>query len=156
MDCLPIRIRAGANHDCLFSSRYAVGKRKMGEIKVTLEEYLQCNKMKLSTFAKTYNLDYHGLFRVKQGAVTRDEAIKRVFEQLNIINDGKQKVGEPNTSFLSQECVCIHCAPSGDIYCYYRHHLQEIEEYLLQQNIPYYVRQAKDYWLVKYDKEADR
>ena len=154
MDCLPIRIRAGANHDCLFSSRYAAGKRKMGEIKVTLEEYLQCNNMKLSTFAKTYNLDYHGLFRVKQGAVTRDEAIKRVFEQLNIINDGKQKVGEPNTSFLSQECVCIHCEPSGDIYCYYRHHLQEIEEYLLKQDIPYYVRQAKDYWLVKYDKEA--
>jgi len=50
--------------------------------------------------------------------------------------------------------VCIHCEPSGDIYCYYRHHLQEIEEYLLQQDIPYYVRQAKDYWLVKYDKEA--
>ena len=67
---------------------------------------------------------------------------------------GKQKVGEPNTSFLSQECVCIHCESAGDIYCYYRHHLQEIEEYLLQQDIPYYVRQAKDYWLVKYDKEA--
>ena len=98
---------------------------------MTLQEYLKQHQMKLSTFAKTYNLDYHGLFRVKQGAVTRDEAIKRVFEQLNIINDGKQKVGEPNTSFLSQECVCIHCEPSGDIYCYYRHHLQEIEEYLL-------------------------
>ncbi len=63
-------------------------------------------------------------------------------------------MGEPNTSFLSQECVCIHCEPSGDIYCYYRHHLQEIEEYLLKHDIPYYVRQAKDYWLVKYDKEA--
>ena len=74
---------------------------------VLLEEYLERHQMKLSTFAKTYNLDYHGLFRVKQGAVTRDEAIKRVFEQLNIINDGKQKVGEPNTSFLSQECVCV-------------------------------------------------
>ena len=123
-------------------------------IAVTLQEYLKQHQMKLSTFAKTYNLDYHGLFRVKQGAVTRDEAIKRVFEQLNIINDGKQKVGEPNTSFLSQECVCIHCEPSGDIYCYYPHHLQEIEEYLLQNDIPYYVRQAKDYWLVKYDKEA--
>lgn len=123
-------------------------------IAVTLQEYLKQHQMKLSTFAKTYNLDYHRLFRVKQGAVTRDEAIKRVFEQLSIINDGKQKVGEPNTSFLSQECVCIHCEPSGDIYCYYRHHLQEIEEYLLQQDIPYYVRQAKDYWLVKYDKEA--
>ena len=121
---------------------------------MTLQEYLKQHQMKLSTFAKIYNLDYHRLFRVKQGAVTRDEAIKRVFEQLNIINDGKQKVGEPNTSFLSQECVCIHCEPSGDIYCYYRHHLQEIEEYLLQQNIPYYVRQATDYWLVKYDKEA--
>ena len=127
----------------------------MGGMNVLLEEYLERHQMKLSTFAKTYNLDYHGLFRVKQGAVTRDEAIKRVFEQLNIINDGKQKVGEPNTSFLSQECVCIHCEPSGDIYCYYRHHLQEIEEYLLQQDIPYYVRQAKGYWLVKYDKEAD-
>lgn len=121
---------------------------------MTLQEYLKQHQMKLSTFAKTYNLDYHGLFRVKQGAVTRDEAIKRVFEKLNIINDGKQKVGEPNTSFLSQECVCIHCEPAGDIYCYYRHHLQEIEEYLLQHDIPYYVRQAKDYWLVKYDKEA--
>ena len=121
---------------------------------MTLQEYLKQHQMKLSTFAKKYDLDYHGLFRVKQGAVTRDEAIKRVFEQLNIINDGKQKVGEPNTSFLSQECVCIHCEPSGDIYCYYRHHLQEIEEYLLQHDIPYYVRQAKDYWLVKYDKEA--
>ena len=56
--------------------------------------------------------------------------------------------------WLLSVCVCIHCEPSGDIYCYYRHHLQEIEEYLLQQDIPYYVRQAKDYWLVKYDKEA--
>ena len=35
-------------------------------------------------------------------------------------------------------------------------HKGEIEEYLLQQGIPYYVRQAKGYWLVKYDKEADR
>ena len=74
---------------------------------MTLQEYLKQHQMKLSTFAKTYNLDYHGLFRVKQGAVTRDEAIKRVFEKLNIINDGKQKVGEPNTSFLSQ-CNTLH------------------------------------------------
>ena len=49
---------------------------------MTLQEYLKQHQMKLSTFAKTYNLDYHRLFRVKQGAVTRDEAIKRVFEQL--------------------------------------------------------------------------
>ena len=52
---------------------------------MTLQEYLKQHQMKLSTFAKTYNLDYHGLFRVKQEAVTRDEAIKRVFEQLNIL-----------------------------------------------------------------------
>ncbi len=74
--------------------------------------------MKLSTFAKIYNLDYHRLFRVKQGAITRDEAIKQVFEQLGIINEPKEIEGEPNTSFLSHDCVCFHCENSGDIYCY--------------------------------------
>ncbi len=121
---------------------------------MTLEEYLQCHKMNLSTFAKTYNLDYHRLFRVNQGAVTRDQAIKFVFEQLNIINDREQQEGEPNMSFISQECVCINCERSGDIYCYYLHQLQEVEVYLERHQIPYYVRKAKDYWLVKYDKEA--
>ena len=96
---------------------------------MTLQEYLKQHQMKLSTFAKIYNLDYHRLFRVKQGAVTRDEVIKQVFEQLGL-SMNQRKVGEPNASFISQECVCIHCEPSGDIYCYYRHHLQEIEEYL--------------------------
>ena len=123
-------------------------------IAVTLQEYLKQHQMKLSTFAKIYNLDYHRLFRVKQGAITRDEAIKQVFEQLGIINEPKEIEGEPNASFISQERICIACERSGEIYCYYSHHLQEIEEYLLQNDIPYYVRQAKDYWLVKYDKEA--
>ena len=43
----------------------------------------------------------------------------------------------------------------GEIYCYYAHHLTEIEAYLSRYQIPYYVRKAKDYWIVKYDKEAD-
>ena len=120
-----------------------------------LEEYLERHQMKLSTFAKTYNLDYHGLFRVKQGAVTRDEVIKQVFEQLGIINEPKEIEGEPNASFISQERICIGCERSGEIYCYYAHHLTEIEAYLSRYQIPYYVRKAKDYWIVKYDKEAD-
>ena len=75
---------------------------------MTLQEYLKQHQMKLSTFAKTYNLDYHRLFRVKQGAVTRDEAIKRVFEQLNIINDGKQKWANRTPLFyLKNVCVFI-------------------------------------------------
>ncbi len=124
-------------------------------IAVTLQEYLKQHQMKLSTFAKTYNLDYHGLFRVKQGAVTRDEVIKQVFEQLGIINEPKEIEGEPNASFISQERICIGCERSGEIYCYYAHHLTEIEAYLSRYQIPYYVRKAKDYWIVKYDKEAD-
>ena len=123
---------------------------------MTLQEYLKQHQMKLSTFAKTYNLDYHGLFRVKQGAVTRDEVIKQVFEQLGIINEPKEIEGEPNASFISQERICIGCERSGEIYCYYAHHLTEIEAYLSRYQIPYYVRKAKDYWIVKYDKEADR
>lgn len=122
---------------------------------MTLQEYLKQHQMKLSTFAKTYNLDYHGLFRVKQGAVTRDEVIKQVFEQLGIINEPKEIEGEPNASFISQERICIGCERSGEIYCYYAHHLTEIEAYLSRYQIPYYVRKAKDYWIVKYDKEAD-
>lgn len=122
---------------------------------MTLQEYLKQHQMKLSTFAKTYNLDYHGLFRVKQGAVTRDEVIKQVFEQLGIINEPKKIEGEPNASFISQERICIGCERSGEIYCYYAHHLTEIEAYLSRYQIPYYVRKAKDYWIVKYDKEAD-
>ena len=124
-------------------------------IAVTLQEYLKQHQMKLSTFAKTYNLDYHGLFRVKQGAVTRDEVIKQVFEQLGIINEPKEIEGEPNASFISQERICIGCERSGEIYCYYAHNLTEIEAYLSRYQIPYYVRKAKDYWIVKYDKEAD-
>ena len=111
--------------------------------------------MKLSTFAKIYNLDYHRLFRVKQGAITRDEVIKQVFEQLGIINEPKEIEGEPNASFISQERICIGCERSGEIYCYYAHHLTEIEAYLSRYQIPYYVRKAKDYWIVRYDKEAD-
>ncbi|MDO5794956.1 MAG: hypothetical protein Q4Q00_12330 [Turicibacter sp.] len=121
---------------------------------MTLEEYLHCHKMNLSTFSKTYGLDYHRLFRVKQGAITRDEAIKRVFEQLDISNSKEPKEGEPNMSFLSQERICISCECSGEIYCYYLHQLRQIEAYLLQHNIPHYIREGKGYWLVKYDKEA--
>ena len=126
----------------------------MGELNVTLEEYLKANHMKLSTFAKKYNLDYHKLFRVKHGAVTRDQAIQQVFEQLDIINTREQKDGEPNTSFISQERICIAYESKGVSYCYTLEQLQELESYLLQQHIPYYVRQIQDYWLVKYDKEA--
>ena len=121
---------------------------------MTLEEYLQCNEMKLSTFAKKYNLDYHKLFRVKQGTVTRDKAIQQVFEHLNIINTRKYKIAEPNSSFMAQERVCINYEPTGDIYCHYPHQLREIEAYLIKEGIPYYVRPIKDCWLVKYDKEA--
>lgn len=112
--------------------------------------------MKLSTFANQYHLNYHRLFRVKQGTITRDQAIQQVFEQLNIVNDSAGKEGDPNTSFMSQERVCITCERSGEIYCYYLHHLRELEEYLLQQDIPYYVRKGKDYWMIKYDKRASK
>ncbi|MEE1237994.1 MAG: hypothetical protein UHI85_07965 [Turicibacter sp.] len=121
---------------------------------MTLEEYLKANHMKLSTFAKKYNLDYHKLFRVKHGAVTRDQAIQCIFEELDIINSKESKEGEPNISFISQERICIAYESKGVSYCYTLEQLQEIEAYLLQQHIPYYVRQIKDYWLVKYDKEA--
>ena len=121
---------------------------------MTLEEYLKANHMKLSTFAKKYNLDYHKLFRVKHGAVTRDQAIQCVFEELDITNSKESKEGEPNTSFISQERICIAYESKGVIYCYTLEQLQEIETYLLKQRIPYYVRQIQDYWLVKYDKEA--
>ena len=121
---------------------------------MTLEEYLKANQMKLSTFAKKYDLDYHKLFRVKHGAVTRDQTIQCVFEELDIINSKEGKEGEPNTSFISQERICIAYESKGVIYCYTLYHLQQIEAYLLQQHIPYYVRQIQDYWLVKYDKEA--
>ena len=123
---------------------------------MTLEEYLRSNNMKLSAFASQYQLNYHRLFRVTQGTVTRDKAIKQVFEQLNIMNCSGTKEGEPNTSFMTQERVCISCERAGEIYCYYSHQLRELEEYLLQQGIPYYVRKVKDYWMIKYDKEAER
>ena len=110
--------------------------------------------MKLSTFAKKYNLDYHKLFRVKHGAVTRDQAIQCVFGELDIINSKESKEGEPNISFIAQERICIAYESKGVSYCYTLYQLQEIEAYLLQQHIPYYVRQIQDYWLVKYDKEA--
>ena len=121
---------------------------------MTLEDYLKHHHLKLSTFAKTYNLDYHKLFRVKQGALTRDKAIQQVFEQLNIMNIRKHKIAEPNSSFMAQERVCINYEPTGDIYCYYLHQLKEMEAYLIKEGIPYYVRPIKDCWLVKYDKEA--
>ena len=121
---------------------------------MTLEEYLQSNNMKLSTFANRYHLDYHRLFRVKQGTVTRDQAIIQVLEQLEITHCSGGKEGEPNTSFISQERVCISCERAGEIYCYYSHQLRELEDYLVQQEIPYYVRKVKDYWIIKYDKGA--
>ena len=110
--------------------------------------------MKLATFAKKYNLDYHKLFRVKHGAVTRDKDIQVVFEELDIINIKEQKEGEPNTSFIAQERICIAYESKGVSYCYTLYQLQEIGAYLLKQQIPYYVRHIQDYWLVKYDKEA--
>lgn len=123
---------------------------------MTLEDYLHCQGMDLSTFSKQYNLDYHRLYRVKKGAMTRDEAIKQVFEELGISHVSKEKEvdGEPNMSFLSQERICISLESSGEIYCYYCHQLQQVEAYLTRYQIPYYVRQGNDYWLVKYDKEA--
>lgn len=123
---------------------------------MTLEGYLRSNNMKLSAFASQYQLDYHRLFRVKQGVVTRDKKIQEVFERLNIMNCSEGKEGEPNTSFMTQERVCISCERAGEIYCYYQHQLRELEEYLVEQGIPYYVRKVKDYWMIKYDKEAER
>ena len=76
---------------------------------MTLEEYLRSNNMKLSAFASQYQLDYHRLFRVKRGVVTRDKKIQEVFERLNIMNCSEGKEGEPNTSFMTQERVCISC-----------------------------------------------
>ena len=123
---------------------------------MTLEDYLHREGMELSTFSKQYNLDYHRLYRVKKGAMTRDKAIKQVFEELGISHPSREKDvdGEPNMLFLSQERICISLESSGEIYCYYLHHLQQLEAYLTRYRIPYYVRQADDHWLVKYDKEA--
>ena len=88
---------------------------------MTLEDYLHREKMELSTFSKLYNLDYHRLYRVKKGAMTRDKAIKQVFEELGISHPSKEKEvdGEPNMLFLSQERICISLESSGEIYCYY-------------------------------------
>ncbi len=72
---------------------------------MTLQEYLKQHQMKLSTFAKIYNLDYHRLFRVKQGAVTRDEAIKRVFEQLRLSMMGNKSGGTKHLFSISRMCV---------------------------------------------------
>ncbi len=123
---------------------------------MTLEDYLHREGMELSTFSKQYNLDYHRLYRVKKGAMTRDKAIIQVFKQLGINHPSKEKDvdGEPNMLFLSQERICISLESSGEIYCYYPHQLQQIEAYLNRYRIPYYVREANDYWHVKYDKEA--
>lgn len=122
---------------------------------MTLQEYLKQHQMKLSTFAKIYNLDYHRLFRVKHGTITRDPAIQVVFEQLGIMTELKEIEGEPNSSFISQERLCIASERSGEIYCYYSHQLKEIKAYLDRHHIPYYVRKAEECWIVKYDKEAD-
>ena len=84
-----------------------------------------------------------------------DQLEQRLYHLLGIINEPKEIEGEPNASFISQERICIGCERSGEIYCYYAHHLTEIEAYLSRYQIPYYVRKAKDYWIVKYDKEAD-
>ena len=124
---------------------------------MTLEDYLHREQMELSTFSKLYNLDYHRLYRVKKGAMTKDEAIIQVFKQLGITYASKDK----GRGWRAEYVVSF---PRADLHFVreFRRDLlllsssltTDLKRTLTRYRIPYYVRQADDHWLVKYDKEA--
>ena len=51
------------------------------------EEYLKENRLTVKEFSRKYELDYYGLNRVRNGAITRDRSIRKVFDELEIEND---------------------------------------------------------------------
>lgn len=117
------------------------------------ERYLKENHLTVKEFSKIYDLDYYCLVRVKNGRVTRNQKINDVFEMLGIKYTHEQRV-DTDMSFFTQESICIHHDRKGDIYCYTRSQLQEIEVYLIKHQIPYYVRPLGDCWNVKYDRKG--
>ena len=117
------------------------------------EQYLKENQLTVKEFSKKYDLDYSCLSRVKKGRMTRNQEINEVFEKLGIQYVREQRV-DSEMSFLTQELICIHHDKKGDIYCYNEHQLKEIEEYLTNHQIPYYIRSLGDCWGVKYDWRA--
>ena len=115
------------------------------------EEYLKENRLTVKEFSQKYDLDYYCLARVKKGRFTRNQEINNVFEMLGIEYILERRV-DADMSFLTQESICIQHERKGDIYCYTEFQLQEIEEYLTNHQIAYYVRNFKDYWKIKYDR----
>ena len=117
------------------------------------EEYLKKNCLSVREFSRLYGLDYYTLVRLKNGTITRNRSIQKVFNTLGIENERPKRV-DTDMSFFTQESICIQHERRGDIYCYNACQLNDIEEYLNRHQIPYYVRSFKDYWKIKYDKGA--
>ncbi|BEH91724.1 hypothetical protein T23_18260 [Turicibacter faecis] len=117
------------------------------------EQYLKKNQLTVKEFSQRYNLDYYGLNRVRNGAITRDRSIRKVFDELEIENERPKRV-DTEMSFFTQESICIQHERKGDIYCYTECQLNEIEEYLNRHQIAYYVRKLDECWGVKYDWRA--
>lgn len=117
------------------------------------EQYLKENRLTVKEFSQRYNLDYYGLARVRNGAITRDRSIRKVFKELGIDNERPKRV-DTEMSFFTQESICIQHERKGDIYCYNECQLKEIEKYLTKHRIPYYVRKLDGCWGVKYDRKG--
>ena len=117
------------------------------------EEYLKENRLTVKEFSRKYELDYYGLNRVRNGAITRDRSIRKVFDELEIENERPKRV-DTEMSFFTQESICIQHERKGDIYCYNECQLNEIKLYLDKHQIPYYVRSLGDCWGLKYDWRA--
>lgn len=117
------------------------------------EQYLKKNCLSVREFSRLYGLDYYTLIRVKNGTITRNRSIQKVFNTLGIENERPKRV-DTDMSFFTQESICIQHERKGDIYCYNECQLNEIEAYLMKHQIPYYVRSLGDCWGVKYDRKG--
>ncbi len=56
------------------------------------EQYLKKNCLSVREFSRLYGLDYYTLVRVKNGTITRNRSIQKVFNTLGIENERPKRV----------------------------------------------------------------
>lgn len=120
---------------------------------MTLEEYLKCNQLTQTAFAKEIGLTVHAINRhLRRGTKFKEKSIVLKMQELGIDVEVNRPLGKRVISdFLYQEKIFIKENPIGEIYCYSLARVDEVTSYLNERKISYYMRPTDYCWIVKYD-----
>ncbi len=124
---------------------------------MTLYEYFTKVNMTKTEFLRHLGIEYKDVDHLLKGGTTKKEEVIDKLKLLGIeVPTTINKEREPCYKFMTQEKRNINRTIRGDIYCYYKKHIDQITQYLNQRRIAYYVRPLGDnVWHVKYDKGVE-